>query len=166
MPTKPRVLILAALAAFVLVPASAWADGPGTLLGGWHLEQQFYEDGHHNFHDGDDQLLVEFRAEGGGLSGTLSWAAHHSSWPAYPSPTGPAAIDTVSTRFAPDLRSASASFRVLPAPGDDTYLLVEESWQLDEDDRLLCEVRIRFERQGTLRGGFRWSRVFLRGTSQ
>ncbi len=158
---KRRILpvLLLALLLTPLVPAEG--DG-ATLLGRWTLSEQYYEDGRHDFHEGDDALTVTFRKEGNALAGTVSWGAHTVRWPAYPTPRGPAVLESQQVEAAADLRTATARLRVAPPEGDDTVLLVEERWELGEDGRLVCTVAIRFERQGEERGGFRWTRIFER----
>ncbi|MDQ7007116.1 MAG: hypothetical protein Q9Q40_07775 [Acidobacteriota bacterium] len=139
------------------------ASGPTTLEGRWRLSEQYYGEGRHDFQGPGDRLEVVFRTRGAALTGRLLWADDlQAEWPAYPAPGGAARLDRVRSTVAPDLRSATASYRVLPAPGDDTYLLVDEQWTLAGDDRLECRVTLRFERRGRVRGGFAWHRVFVR----
>ncbi len=157
-------LALVCLLCLFGAPASTTAaPGPTTLEGRWRLSEQYYGDGRHDFQGPGDRLEVVFRSEGAGLSGLVMWADDlEAAWPAYPAPEGAARVEQVQTTVALDLRSATARYRVLPAPGDDTYLLVEEQWTVTAADRLECRVNLRFERQGRVKGGFAWRRVFVR----
>lgn len=160
-----RLVISLALALWAL-PLLA-AGGPATLEGNWRLAEQYYGEGEFNFHgSGEGALGIVFRPEEGRLLGTVTWEGGEAPWPAYPTPAGAAHLGAVEARVAPDMRSAFARYRVPPAPGDDTTLLVEESWRLDQEGRLLCDVKVRFEREGRTRGGFTWHRVYRREGSR
>lgn len=152
-----------------LAPAAALAQagdapaGSGSLLGSWRLLTQRYEAGEHNFAPGDaEPVVLSFAQDAGAVVARVSGFGQSGAWPLYPSPTGPAALDDVQVRIAPDLRSATASYRVLPPVGDDTALRVVESYRIDDDGRLAGTMTIRFERQGEERGGYTWTRVFAR----
>ncbi len=157
-----RTIRATATAAIALTFTLTFAAAPTSLLGSWRLSEQYYEDGQHNFHGPEDELVVSFRVEAGTFAGMLAWNGHSVPWPAYPGPDGPVTIEQVEMTHAPDLSAATVGYRVLPAPGDDTVLIVEERWRTEGPDRLLCELQLRFERHGEIKGGFTWNRVFVR----
>ena len=128
-------------AALLLVGALATglpAAQSGTIDGRWLLVEQRYERGGHNFAEGQGEapLVLTFDRRQGTLVGQLHWNGHLAGWPAYPGPDGAAPIDEVERWISPDGQRASASYRVLPAAGDDTYLRIEERYELDGPDRL------------------------------
>ncbi len=154
-------VVLTAVSLLATLPLGLAAGD--SLIGGWTLIEQYYEEGRHNFHGPEDALGVAFHLDGANLAGVVAFEGRSAPWPAYPIPNGFAGIRDAQIRIEPDLRSAVANYRVLPAAGDDTTLVIEERWRLHED-RLLCELKIRFERGGELRGGFTWHRVFRRSS--
>ncbi|UCF66903.1 MAG: hypothetical protein JSV80_14125 [Acidobacteriota bacterium] len=137
---------------------------PGSLEGDWRLVEQYYNEGRHNFVDPADELRLSFSTREGLLVGEVAWAGGLGSWPVYLIPDGFASIDDVTRFFDADSGTARANYRVRPAPGDDLWLVVEESYRLDpaDDSRLLGTIHIAFERDGKRRGEFMWHRVFAR----
>ncbi len=155
-----RAFVPAALAAAVLllVPPAVAAGLDGT----WVLERQVYGEGEHNFARADRPFRLSFRRAPAGLSARAEREGAGAPWPCWFSPEGPVAVEDVRVVPAPDGRGVTAAYRVPPAPGDDTWLVVTEWYRVTDDDRLEGEVHVRFERRGVLRGGFTWRRTFRR----
>lgn len=165
MPSR-RSLSLLLFILLALIGAKALRASGGTLVGTWRLVEQRYERGERNVAQDFEPVRLAFADESGRIAGHVSGFGQHGLWPLYPTPEGPAAIDSVVVRVAPDARSVEAFYRVLPPPGDDTALRVVESYRVDDDGRLVGTMTIRFERGGELRGGYVWTRAFEREGSR
>ena len=155
-----RTIIPTALLAAVLVlapPALA-----GGLDGTWVLVRQVYGEGRHNFAGPDRPFRLVFETGAGAPSARAERDGSTAPWPCWFTPGGPVEVqDPVVTRD-PDGRGVTASYRVPPAPGDDTWLIVTERYRVTDDDRLAGTVEVRFERHGVPRGGFTWRRTCRR----
>ncbi len=147
----------------VLVSFSFALAQSGSVSGTWKLVEQRYERGGFNFVKADEPTVLELAPAGEPVQGRLFWhERQEAAWPAYPTPHGPAALHDVRVRRSLDGRGVTASYRVEPATGDDTWLVVTETYRLSEDGRLVGTMEIRFERDGVLKGGFTWQRTFER----
>ncbi len=137
-----------------------------SVIGEWRLAGQFYNGGGHNFAEDAPELRLSFApaADGGTPAGRVAWAGWTAAWPVWPGPDGPARLETVTVRG--DGARIEAEYRVLPAPGDDTVLVVHEACAPTSATALSCEVRVRFERAGQSAGGFTWRRTFVREGSR
>jgi len=155
-----RALVPAALVAAVLllVPPALAGGLPGT----WLLQRQVYGEGEHNFARPDQPFRLVFAPAAGRLAGRALRDGAEAPWPCWFSPKGPVPVEDARVVPDPDGNGVTATYRVPPAPGDDTWLLVTERYRVMEDDRLEGTVEVRFERKGVLRGGFTWRRTFRR----
>ena len=155
-----EVLVLAGFAALALAAA------PGeSLLGGWRLAEQYYNNGQHNFAEDAAPLALEFRVdERGRFIAEMTFEDWRSDWPAWPTPHGPAPLGETTVRRSADGNEIEAEYRVPPPPGDDTFLNVRETCTVESAERMRCEVHVRFERHGEEKGGFTWRRFFARET--
>lgn len=161
--SRPIVLTASLLALAVFCVTPLFAANPSPLEGNWRLIEQTYGEGQHNFvHVDDDPVTLTLMRQGEAWTGTLDWTSSRATWPAYPTPDGPATIERVEFEQNPEEAQLTVSYRVLPAPGDDTYLVVVEKYSIDESGSLLSHVRIEFERGGKRVGGFDWHRKFER----
>jgi hypothetical protein len=149
------LLVLLGLAA----PPLAAGD---TLIGTWELAKQTYGEGGYDFEERAAPLHLVFATAAGAPEGRLRWAGEERPWPAYPTPDGFAPVDQVQVAWSPDLRSVRATYRVLPPPGDDTSLRVEERYELDAAGRLAGAMTVTLERDGRPRGSFTWQRLLER----
>ena len=134
----------------------------GGLAGRWKLVEQRYEGGGDNFARGAPGFVLEFTDDGVSAAGRVRFAGWEAAWPVWPAPYGPAHASAASISVDRARAAIRSSYRVDPAPGDDTFLVVTESCAVRDDDRLGCEVRVQFERAGVTAGGFTWHRVFVR----
>lgn len=157
---RSAVTAASALVLTILAPSAAQAGGP--LEGRWRLTEQYYGEGGRNLALDQAPLIVTLIDSGARVSGTVRLEAHVAAWPAYFGPDGARATERLVVDLAPDRRSVSTRFRVPPGTGDDTSLLVAERWALDDRGRLLAQVEVTFEREGSTRGSFTWKRVFER----
>lgn len=160
-PILPIFVAFALLALLAPAPAAAQAPAP-SLAGSWRLAEQYYGSGQKNFVDESEPYRVELRLENGTLSGRAWLAGRPAAWPAYFGPDGPRPLQDVTVALDPDGLGARASFRVPPAPGDDTWLVVTETLRLAPDGRLDAALAVEFERLGERKGAFTWRRVFVR----
>ncbi len=154
-----RALVPVALAALLFLPAPALAGG---LAGTWLLERQVYGDGAHNFAGPDRPFRLVFSPAGAGTPARAERSGASAPWPCWFTPRGPVPVQDARVVPDPDGRGVTATYRVPPAPGDDTWLVVTERYRLTPGDRLAGTVDVRFERHGVLRGGFTWRRTFRR----
>ncbi len=141
---------------------AATAAAPAQVAGDWRLVEQHYNGGGDNFASGAPELRVRFAPAGTDAPGTVSFDGWTAAWPAWLAPAGAAALDAVTVRRADDGSAIEADYRVRPAPGDDTWLVVHESCRATAPETLACAVEVGFERAGVRRGGFTWQRVFAR----
>ena len=133
---------------------AAIAPTPAQVAGEWRLVEQHYNGGGDNFADGAPELRVRFAAAGSGAADTVTFDGWTAAWPAWLAPGGAAALDAVTVRRAEDGGAIEADYRVRPAAGDDTWLVVHESCRATAPATLACAVEVGFERAGVRRGGF------------
>ena len=153
------VLVALLVAATLVVNAQA----PSSLEGRWMLASQTYESGQRQLGTGETPVWLDFSREGGSWSGVLTWEGRSSTWPAYPSPAGFAPLGPqVRLSYDSDGLGVSASYEVLPPGGDDTRLLVEEHYRIDDEGRMVGTMRVRLASDERSAGGFTWHRVFER----
>lgn len=157
-PVLCAAVVLTALAG--AAPASG-QDAP-TLAGTWRLVEQYYGTGQRNFVEDGEPYRLSFRRDGGRLAGTAALAGQSAAWPAYFGPDGPRPLQDVTVTPDADGRGAHATFRVTPAPGDDTWLFVTETLRVGPDGKLAATLTVEFERAGERKGAFTWRRVFAR----
>jgi len=153
-------VLLAGLAAGTALPAGA--DAPPSLAGSWRLVEQYYGSGQRNFVDPDEPLRLTLAITGGTVAGSVSLSGRPAPWPAYFGPDGPRPVQEIVVTMDADRVGVRAEFRVPPAPGDDTWLLVEETLRARPDGKLDATMTVTFERDGERRGSFVWRRVFAR----
>lgn len=145
----------------VLLPLT-WAGGDQDLAGTWRMVEQRYNGGGHNFAQGNPELRLTFVRTATGWTGRVRFEGRESAWPVWLAPDGPAPL--IASRVTADADGAgvAAAYRVAPAPGDDTFLVVEEHCRGTSPGRMTCTLEVGFEREGVRRGGFTWERVFAR----
>ena len=152
----------ALLVCLALLAAPAAADAPATIAGTWRLVEQRYERGGRNFAPPDGPARLVITPRGTRWEITIEIHGQRGEWPLYPSPAGPRPLTGVRVHVGPLGRELAARYVVRPAPGDDTYLHVTESYRLDGRGRLVGTMSLRFVRGGKEHGGFAWHRVFER----
>lgn len=160
-PIPPVCAAFALIALIASLPVAGQSPAP-SLAGSWLLAEQYYGTGQKNFVEDSDSYRLEWRVEGGTLVGRASLAGRLAPWPAYFGPDGPRPLQDVTLTPDADGLGARATFRVTPAPGDDTWLFVTETLRVGPDGKLAATLTVEFERMGERKGAFTWRRVFVR----
>lgn len=164
-----RRAIFFLLSLMLALPAGlAFAGGPvGGFSGRWLLTEQYYNGGKHNFAADAPALRLILQQDVRGVAGTMLYDDWSATWPAWPTPDGPALLGPGTVvRLLPGGQQVQAEFQVLPAPGDETTLRVRETCTLETADRMRCDVQVSFDRAGQSGGGFTWRRIFAREGDQ
>lgn len=139
-----------------------FGGAPPTLAGSWRLVEQYYGSGQKNFVDPGEPYRLTLSLDADAVRGQVSLSGRPAPWPAYFGPDGPRAVQEVVVAPDADRLGARAEFRVPPAPGDETWLVVSETLRVRPDGRLDASMTVTFEREGEQRGSFTWRRVFAR----
>lgn len=157
-PRHCAAIVLVALAGATLAPAQ---ESP-SLAGTWRLVEQYYGSGQRNFVEEAEPYRLSLRLDGGRVVGTAALSGQAAVWPAYFGPDGPRPLQDVAVTPDADGLGVRATFRVTPAPNDDTWLFVTETLRAGPDGKLAATLTVEFERMGERKGAFTWRRIFVR----
>ena len=157
----PLLTAAIALAALAGVTPAPGQETP-SLAGEWRLVEQYYGTGQRNFVEEAEPYQLSLQFAGSRIVGTAALSGQTAAWPAYFGPDGPRPLQDVTVTPDADGLGVRATFRVTPAPGDDTWLFVTETLRAGPDGKLAATMTVEFERMGERKGAFTWRRVFVR----